>query len=274
MANILEKIVDQTRKDLIKRKQKISYSDFKSFGGYERERRSLKEALSDKNDISIIAEIKKASPSKGEIRSDFDPQKIAVQYAEGGASAISVLTDEPFFDGRLDYLDTVSREVDIPVMRKDFIIDFYQVEEARAYGADAILLIATILDGHQLQELHHAAEEAGLECLVECYNEKDLASVNFDEIAIIGVNNRDLKKFEVDLHHGIELLQSCPDRLVKVSESGLSNSEDLQKLYDAGLDAALIGEHFMRQDDPGEAVKQIKDGLQIEPERKTSTNAT
>jgi len=272
MANILEKIVDQTREDIGKRKKKVSRSDFRSFAGYERERHSFREALSTEDEISIIAEIKKASPSKGEIRPDFDPKKIAAQYVQGGASAISVLTDEPFFRGSLDYLDLVSREVEIPVMRKDFIVDFYQVEEARAYGADAILLIATILDGHQLQELHHAAEEAGLECLVECYNEKDLARVTFDEIAIIGVNNRDLTTFEVDLHHGIELLQSCPGRLVKVSESGLSSTDDLQKLYDAGLDAALIGEYFMRQDDPGEAVNQIKDGLQTDSKRNANAS--
>jgi len=259
MATILEQIVEQTRIDLKKRKQEVSFRDFESFEGYEKERRSLSDALQNSNTVSVIAEIKKASPSKGLIREDFDPQKIARQYQQGGASAVSVLTDEPAFKGSLEYLKIASDEISIPLLRKDFIVDPYQVKEARAWGADAVLLIATITDGHQLQELHHAASEIGLECLVECYSEEELNLVNFNYVKILGANNRDLHTFEVNLHKGIDLLQSAPDGIVLVSESGLSKADDLKLLYDSHIDAALIGEYFMREAHPGKAVKKMLD---------------
>ncbi|MDX1585787.1 MAG: indole-3-glycerol phosphate synthase TrpC, partial [Balneolaceae bacterium] len=221
MATILEQIVEQTESDLEKRKRKVSFRDFESFEWYEKQRRPFGKSLRRDDTVSIIAEIKKASPSKGIIRKEFNPQKIASQYREGGASALSVLTDEPAFKGSLDYLSVASMEVDIPVLRKDFIIDPYQVKEARAYGADAILLIVTITEGNQLQELLHAATEFDLECLVECYSEEDLKILNFEEVDILGVNNRDLKTFEVDLHRGIKLLKKAPEETVLVSESGL-----------------------------------------------------
>jgi len=259
MSTILDTIVEQTKADTAKRKRKISRSGFRSFENYERERRNFGAALRKENEVAIIAEIKKASPSKGNIRADFNHIKITEQYQSAGAAAISVLTDEPFFKGKLSYLEDVSSQVDIPVMRKDFIIDPYQVEESRAYGADAILLISTILEGHQLQELHHAAEELDLQCLVECYNERDLEDVDFDQISIIGVNNRDLKTFEVDVHRGIVMLKNCPEHLIKVSESGLSHHEDLAILYSSDIDAALIGEQFMRQENPGEALRLMRE---------------
>lgn len=257
MATILEQIVEQTAADIKKRKRKTSFSDFDSLPNFERERRSFKDALSSQDSVSIIAEIKKASPSKGLIRKDFDPQRIAAQYQEGGAAAISVLTDEPAFKGNLDYLSIASRETELPILRKDFIIDPYQVKEARAYGADAILLIATITDGHQLEELYHAATEFGLDCLVECYTEQDLQQVNLEQVEILGANNRDLHTFEVDVHRGIALLQSAPENTVLVSESGLRTAEDLHLLLENKIDAALIGEHFMRQENPGEAVQKL-----------------
>lgn len=257
MATILEQIVEQTETDLAKRKRKVSFKDFESFEWYERTRRPFGERLNKEGTVSVIAEIKKASPSKGIFRKDFNPKKIASQYREGGASALSVLTDEPAFQGSLDYLSAASSEVDIPVLRKDFIIDPYQVKEARAYGADAVLLIATITDGNQLQELLHAAAEIDLECLVECYSEEDLIRLNFEYIDILGVNNRDLKTFEVDLHRGIELLNTAPGETILVSESGLSSAGDLKFLYDHDIDAALIGEYFMRQPDPGKGVEKM-----------------
>lgn len=263
MSTILEQIVEQTESDLIKRKRKISFLDFESMSDFERDRRSLRDALSGSSTVSIIAEIKKASPSKGVIRHDFDPQKIAAQYREGGAAALSVLTDEPAFKGSLEYLRIASNEVDVPVLRKDFIIDPYQVKEARAYGADAILLIATITDGHQLQELHHAADELGLECLVESYSEEDLKYVDFEKVNILGANNRDLHTFNVDVHRGIALLQSAPGGTVLVSESGLKSADDLKLLNDENIHAALIGEHFMRQDDPGKAVSKMLKELEL-----------
>lgn len=253
---VLDKIIIQTREDLVQRKKIIGMRDFQDFEDYHRPRRSLKAALKG-DDVRILAEIKKVSPSKGLIREDFDPQRIAAQYQEGGASAISVLTDEPFFHGKGEYLTIVSREVSIPVLRKDFIVDLYQIEEAKAWGADAILLIATVLSATQLDELHHAATELGLECLVEAYDAKDVEQIEFSRIDIFGVNNRDLRTFEVNLHRGVALLESAPAHVVKVSESAISTRADIDFLRQHGIHAALIGEHFMRQVHPGEAVTDI-----------------
>ena len=253
---VLDKIIAQTREDLGKRKKRIAMRDFQDFEDYHRPRRSLKAALQGE-DVRILAEIKKASPSKGLIREDFDPQRIAAQYQEGGASAISVLTDEPFFQGKGEYLTMVSREVTIPVLRKDFIVDVYQIEEAKAWGADAILLIATVLSAVHLDELHHAAKEAGLECLVEAYDADDVTKIDFSRVDIFGVNNRDLRTFEVDVHRGVALLNTAPEHVVKVSESAITTRADIQYLRDHRIHAALIGEHFMRQVHPGEAVTDI-----------------
>ena len=262
MPTILDEIVEQTVTDLKKRKRKVSFNDLGSMELYERDLKDFREALRLEGDVAIIAEIKKASPSKGLIRKDFDPRKIAGQYRDGGASAISVLTDEPAFKGSLEYLEVTSKEVDIPLLRKDFIVDPYQVKEARAYGADAVLLIATVTEGSQLDELLHACREFGIQPLVECYSEEDLQYIDFQKVDLLGANNRDLRSFDVDLHRGIELLQSADEGTVLVSESGLSRAEDLKLLFDEGIDAALIGEYFMRQPDPGEAVSNMKTRLQ------------
>jgi indole-3-glycerol phosphate synthase len=257
MSNILIKITEQTAEDLAKRKQKVSFADFNSFEGYEKERISFKDALDGYGSVSIISEVKKASPSKGIIRPDFDPVDIALRYEEGGASAISVLTDEPFFKGDLKFLEAISKRVQLPLLRKDFIIDPYQIKEARAYGADAVLIIVAITEGDQLTELQHAAKEFGLDALVECYDQNDFDRLDFGMTKILGVNNRDLKKFEVNVHRGISILQQAPDDTVLVSESGLSTGKDLALLRKEGIHSALIGEHFMRQKDPGQAVKDL-----------------
>ncbi len=263
MPTILEQIVEQTGYDLKRRKQRMAESDLETLSEFERERRLLSEAIQSVESISIIAEIKKASPSKGIIRPDFNPAKVAAQYQQGGASAISVLTDEPAFKGSLNDLKTASNMTSIPLLRKDFIIDTYQIKEARAYGADAVLLIATIMSGHQLQELHQAAEEYGLECLVECYSEEDLKLIDFEQVKILGVNNRNLHTFEVDLHGGIDKLKSAPEGTMLVSESGISSASDLKLLQESGIHAALIGEYFMKQHDPGKALKQMLDELKF-----------
>jgi indole-3-glycerol phosphate synthase len=257
MSDILNKIVIQTHEDLTRRKKKTAAADFRSFEDYQRVRKSLRDALSSGEDVRIIAEIKKASPSKGLIREDFRPEWIAGCYMNAGAAAISVLTDEPFFRGSLEYLRVVSRMADVPVLRKDFIVDFYQIPEARAFGADAILLIATILDPVLLMELHHAAEEEGLQCLVECYDADDLLKIDFKQVSIYGVNNRDLKTFNVSLHQGVDLLLKAPDGVVKVSESGITSRSDLDYLAHNKIHAALIGEHLMRQPHPGDALNEL-----------------
>lgn len=257
--DILEKIYEKSKEDVSKRRRKVSVADFRSMEGYEHQRVSLYDALRrEKGDsVRILAEIKKASPSQGLIRDDFNPRDLAMEYVENGASALSVLTDEPFFQGHLDYLLEVTRFVHVPVLRKDFIHDDYQIEEARAFGADAILLIATMLDPVHLRDLHQAATELGLECLVECYDERDVDSIDFQMVRIFGVNNRDLRTFEVDVHRGTELLLKAPSHVVTVSESGLKSPSDIKQLHEAGIDAALIGEHFMRQPSVGAALRDI-----------------
>lgn len=270
MRNILEQITEKTAEDLIKRKREVSFADFNSFEGFEKDRVSFKKALDRSEAVSIIAEVKKASPSKGIIRPDFDPVDIALRYEEGGASAISVLTDEPFFKGNLKYLEAISKRVQLPLLRKDFIIDPYQIKEARAFGADAVLIIVAITEGTQLDELIHAAREFGLDALVECYDQDDLDRLNFDMVDILGVNNRDLKNFEVDVHRGISLLQLAPEGTILVSESGLSSGEDLALLQKEGIHSALIGEYFMRQKDPGQAVKELIEQTEEEFEKQYS----
>lgn len=257
MASILEKIVEQTREDLSKRKRKVSFGDFESFSGYEKKRMLFSEALKKNGSVSIIAEVKKASPSKGEIRQDFDPLKIAESYFENGASAISVLTDEPFFKGSLKYLEQISGISPVPLLRKDFIIDPYQIKEAAAYGADAVLLIATICEGSQLSELLAATREFGLQALVECYHPEEMDNLEWEHVEVAGVNNRNLATFEVDLHRGIEILQKAPEHVVRVSESGIHKPEDLLKLSKNRIHSALIGEYFMKQPDPGKALREM-----------------
>ena len=257
MSSILDKIVEQTSSDLKKRKRDLSVKDLESFECFHKQRNSLSKNLKKEDEVSIIAEVKKASPSKGIIRPDFDPLKIADSYFKNGASAISVLTDEPFFQGSLKYLENIAKEIPMPLLRKDFIIDPYQILEAKAYGADAVLIIVAITKGNQLQELLSAAKEASLETLVECYGREDADQLDFEQFQIMGVNNRDLHTFEVDVHKGIQLLQAAPEHIITVSESGLSNSDDLMTLYENKIDAALIGEHFMRQASPGGALASM-----------------
>jgi indole-3-glycerol phosphate synthase len=259
MMTMLDKIYEVTKSDLSKRKNKVAASDFKSFELYHNPRRDFGLAIERKGSeqVSFISEIKKASPSQGVIRDDFDPSEHAKDYIKHGASAISVLTDEPFFKGSITYLEAVSRISSIPILRKDFILDFYQVEEAKAYGADAILLIATMLEKSHLEDLHMAATEYGLQCLVECYDEADFEKISYEVVKIIGVNNRDLKTFKVDVHRGVDLLKRAPSGILTVSESGLSTREDIKYVSEKGVDAVLIGESFMRAKNPGKALAEL-----------------
>ncbi len=250
-TSILNRIVEQTKTDLETRKRAVPKHLLHSCEEFGRRRRDFAGVLAKPDQVTVIAEIKKASPSKGIIRSEFDPVLIAEQYEKNGASALSVLTDEPFFKGSLSCLRDISAVTNLPVLRKDFIVDEYQLSEARAFGADAVLLIVKILDKIQLYELHHAARELGLQVLVECYDQYDRDLLDFDKISIVGVNNRNLDTFEVDLHRGVALLAEAPDGVLRVSESGLRHPADLKYLCDNGIHSALIGEHFMRAEDPG-----------------------
>ncbi len=262
MNDILEQILEKTVSDLSKRKREISLRDLESMEFYCKKRRNFKKALDNKNGISIIAEVKKASPSKGVIRTGFDPLHIAEEYINNGARAISVLTDEPFFQGSLSYLEQISKISTVPLLRKDFIIEPFQVKEAKAYGADAVLLIATMYNGTQLSELLSAVNEFGLQALVECYHEDEFHALDWDQVEIVGVNNRNLSTFEVDLHRGVSILSQAPENVVRVSESGLNRPEDILFLWKNGIHSALIGEHFMRQDNVGEAVKDLISGFE------------
>lgn len=237
--------------------REITFREFESMPQYEKVRIDFSKAIRQPDSVSIIAEVKKASPSKGVIRADFDPVAIADSYIQGGASAISVLTDAPFFQGDLEYLSDISAMSSIPLLRKDFIIDPYQIKEARAYGADAVLLIVSMYDGDQLIELLSATKEYGMKALVECYEEEELLGLPWEEIEIVGVNNRDLHTFEVDLHRGVGILNQAPESIITVSESGLQQPEDIGFLYQHGIHSALIGEYFMRQDNPGKAIQNL-----------------
>jgi indole-3-glycerol phosphate synthase len=210
--------------------------------------------------IKLIAEVKKASPSAGVIRPDFDPSAIARTYESHGATCISVLTDEPYFQGRIEYLELIRAAVELPVLRKDFILDTYQLVEARLAGADAVLLIAECLDDCNLRKLFNAACDLGLTPLVELYEPDNLPRVFDAGATLIGVNNRNLHTFEVDLEHTIRMRDRVPDECVLVGESGIKTYADVQRLAAAGVDAILVGESLTREPDIGAAVDRLLRG--------------
>ena len=221
--------------------------------------RDFSSALASTTGIALIAEIKKASPSAGVIRKDFNPAEIAHIYARHGASCLSVLTDGPYFQGSLNCLRQVRTVTDVPLLRKDFILDSYQLLEARAAGADAVLLIAECLDDCNLRKLHSETIELGMTPLVELYEPENVARVLEAGATLIGVNNRDLRTFEVDLQHTIRLRRKIPDECMLVGESGIRTADDVRRLDDAGVDAILVGESLMRQPDIGAAVESLMD---------------
>jgi len=208
--------------------------------------RGFLQALVDAPGVAIIAEAKKASPSKGVIQPDFDPVRIALNYREGGAHCLSVLTDVDFFQGSLAYIPLVREAVELPVLRKDFIIDPLQITEARIVGADAVLLIAAILEVEQLRDFRLLAESLGMDVLVEVHDERELEDALAAESRLIGINNRNLNDFSVSLETTFRLRQKIPPGVPVVSESGITSVADMQRLKAAGVKAALIGESLMR----------------------------
>ena len=217
----------------------------------------FREAICRSDRINIIAEIKKASPSKGLICADFDPVKIGKEYTAAGAAAISVLTEEDFFQGSLDILRSVRKITDLPLLRKDFIIDEYQIYEAAIAGADAFLLIASLLESEQITALSALGAELGLDSLVEVHTAQELEKVINSRALIIGVNNRNLKTFEVDLNTSIDLARRAPSGAVLVSESGINTADDIERLGNAGYHAFLVGEQLMRSGSPGAALGEL-----------------
>ncbi len=254
---ILDRIVADTQEVVATRKAAVPPGHLEDMTGFSRDRHSLEDALR-KNGPSIIAEVKKASPSGGAIRNNFRPAEIARQYEAGGAGAVSVLTEPHHFQGSLDDLAGVRQSVSIPLLRKDFIIDTYQLVEARAYGADAVLLIAAVLQKAHLRDLLQAARELDLDALVEVYEPRELDRIDFDETRIVGANNRDLRTFEVDIEHSIRVFSEVPKNVVRVSESGLTSGAELRFLHERGIDAFLIGETFMRSERPGDALARLR----------------
>jgi len=263
VANILDEIIKKTKADLEKRKKEypeewlgrsLAFNPFLP--------KDVHKALkaTKENPYRIIAEIKKASPSKGVIREDFDPLSIGQAYEKGGADALSILTEPHYFKGDKEYLGMVRRYVSIPILRKDFIIDKYQILEALVYGADFILLIAKALSRKELKELINYAHHLGLEVLVEIHDKKDLVKAIFAGANIIGINHRDLETFKMDMQLCHKLIPLIPNSKIIVAESGINDHETVKELSKVGADAFLVGEHFMRQEDLTKAVKNLKYG--------------
>jgi len=219
--------------------------------------RSFYNALDRDDRLNLIAEIKKASPSKGLLREEYDPVEIAIDYESHGAAAISILTEEDHFLGSLEHLQRVRPNVSRPLLRKDFIFDPYQIYEAAGAGADAILLIVAILDAATLASLIQLAEQADLDALVEVHDRQELNTALGAGAKIIGINNRNLKTFKVDLHTTLQLAPHVPDATILVSESGIHTADDIRMLRDVGCDAFLIGEAFMKSEKPGRALREL-----------------
>lgn len=254
---ILDDIVTHKKEELAETKRRVSFSEIKIKAADGGQTRGFGKALASPDGVRLIAEVKKASPSKGVIRQDFDPVAIAEQYEESGASCLSVLTERKFFQGDLSYLGMIRKSVKLPLLRKDFIIDEYQIFEARAAGADAILLIAACLEKEQVRDYLGIAGQLGLDVLVESHTWKELDKSLHAGATLVGINNRDLRTFSVSLQTTLDLLKDIPDDRTVVSESGIGTREDVVKLQQAGVDAILVGESLMREKDIGKKVKEL-----------------
>lgn len=255
---ILERILDSKRAELALQKNKSSLADLKALLPGLPPARPLAAALRRPGEVAIIAEVKKASPSKGLLSRDFDPLRLALEYQQGGAAAVSVITEEKFFLGHLSYLVLIKDVITLPVLRKDFIIDPYQLYETRALGADAVLLIAAALPGSQLAEFGEIAAGLGLSCLVEVHTEEELDRALTAGSKIIGINNRDLRTFETDLSRTFNLAgKVAGEEVTLVSESGIRSYSDIRRLKESGVHAALVGEALVRRASPGRALREL-----------------
>lgn len=258
--NILDKIIAHKRLEVLEDRMNLPIQELQQMAGFRRTPFSLRQSLLQPNGTGIIAEFKRQSPSKGVINANADVVDVTGAYAANGAAALSVLTDKKFFGGANEDLIR-ARVNEIPVLRKDFIVDEYQIVEARAIGADVILLIAACLTPEEVKRLAAFAKELQLEVLLEIHNEHELQHI-CDECDVVGVNNRDLKTFTVDVHRSIALSAQIPANKVKISESGITDTDTILRLRDAGFQGFLIGENFMKQEDPAIAfasfVKHLK----------------
>ena len=254
--NILEEIVATRKRDLRLQKEILPMDRLVKEIDYERNILSLPDFLRDKGRSGIIAEFKRRSPSRGVINETAKLEEVVAGYCSNRVSAVSVLTEPAYFGGSTDDLRIAGEHCDVPLLRKDFIIDPWQLYEARASGADAILLIAAVLGRKMVAELSETASQLGLKVLLEVHSERELETIS-PFIDVIGVNNRDLETFRVDIDLSLRLVHHLPTDLARISESGIDSAEDIKSLRAAGYDGFLIGDYFMRQSDPAQALKQL-----------------
>jgi indole-3-glycerol phosphate synthase len=247
--NILEKIVETKKEEVASAKRMFPKSMLLDRSLYHSPKYSVTEAIRSGSTTGVITEFKRRSPSKGWINEQADPVKVALGYAANSAAAVSVLTDTSYFGGSLDDLDQVRKAIQIPILRKDFTIDSYQLHEAKAHGADIILLIAAILSPAQVRELASEAHQIGLEVLLELHDESELEHV-CNEADLVGINNRNLKNFDVNIEHSIRLQSMLPKNAIRVAESGIHSPEVALQLLQSGFHSLLMGEYFMKQTDP------------------------
>lgn len=254
--NILDKIILDKKREVELKKALIPVSQLENSVLFGARTQSLSKNLRN-NLIGIIAEHKRRSPSKSIINNSFSVEEVVIGYQNAGASGISVLTDGKYFGGSLDDLLLAKASTNIPLLRKEFIIDEYQILEAKAFGADTILLIAAVLDRTEIKQLSEFAKSLGLEVLLEVHNREELDKSIMPSLDMIGVNNRNLKTFEVTIEYSKELAINIPDEFVKVSESGINSTKDITELQLFGYQGFLIGEHFMKTENPGKAAKEL-----------------
>jgi indole-3-glycerol phosphate synthase len=258
--DILKKILDKKSDEITQRKRVHSIADLEEIAQGVEKPRGFYEALRRKVDSknpAIIAEIKKASPSKGVIRENFEPVTIGLDYAMNGATCLSVLTDKEFFQGAEAYLQMVRERCPLPVIRKDFMIDPYQIYEARALGADCILLILAALSDPQMQELANTAAQLGMDVLVESHDAEELRRALQLDTKLIGINNRNLRTFETSLQTTLTLKSEIPGDRIIITESGINTCEDVQLMLDNDIYAFLVGESFMRAESPGQKMREL-----------------
>lgn len=253
---ILQKIIENKRDEIARQKEILPLAELRQMLADRIPTRDFAGAIRGR-DCAVIAEVKRSSPSKGRIRADFDPVAIARIYEANGASAVSILTERKFFDGRAAFVPQIRKAVNLPLLRKDFIVDPYQIVETRVLGADALLLIARVLEAGELLEFIGRASELGLEALVEVHDEADLEKALSAGARIVGINNRDLETFMTDIVVSIRLARRVPKGITVVSESGITGRKDIERLMEADIHAFLVGESLMREKDIGKKLREL-----------------